>query len=192
MTLHVHEAHAEDETAVLGLITAALATYGRWSPGWTLPLSAEQRERTRWRTIDPAVRWLVASLDERPAGVCRWVSTERAALSLLMVDPSCWEVGVGSALHDATLRAMAEEGWRTARLTVPEGNTRARLFYEHRGWQATGKSLRAHAWLGFPMVQYSRLISAQRGTGQDHGPSATISEGQILGSTAIGRRTPQP
>jgi len=41
---------------------------------------------------------------------------------------------VGSALHDAALAVLAEEGYRTAGLWVIAANERARRMYERRGW----------------------------------------------------------
>lgn len=157
-TVEVREARDDDETAVIGVAMAALATYSQWSPGWRVPRNAADSERARWRKIDPAVRWLVASREGDPVGVCRWISARPAALSLLAVHPSCWDAGIGSALHDAVLGAMREESRRTVRLNVPEANARARIFYERRGWRVACRLPRTHAWLGFPMLRYARAV----------------------------------
>jgi GNAT superfamily N-acetyltransferase len=48
---------------------------------------------------------------------------------------------VGSRLHDAALAEARSLGYHALTLWVLEGNTRARAFYEARGWTADGKRL---------------------------------------------------
>jgi GNAT superfamily N-acetyltransferase len=157
VALQLRAAVAEDEASVLGVIRAALESYHRWSGGWVAPADLDEHERVRWRSRDPA-KWLVALLGMRVVGVCRWVEGESPTLSLLMVEPGSWGAGVGSALHARALASMAASGARSARLTVPEGNLRARCFYERNEWCRTATPVRLHEWLDLPMVEYARLL----------------------------------
>jgi GNAT superfamily N-acetyltransferase len=160
MTLQVRSAVSADEGEVIGVIRAAMVTYERWCPGWPSPTDVEDRERARWHTRDPVATWLVACMTERVVGVIRWVGGEPATLSLLMVDPEFWNAGVGSALQADALHGMAHDGSQTVRLTVPEGNGRARRFYERHGWRKTDAPPRAHPWLGLHMLEYARSVCA--------------------------------
>jgi GNAT superfamily N-acetyltransferase len=59
-------------------------------------------------------------------------------LNALYVLPDEWGSGVGSRLHDAAVAKLGELG-PEARLWVLEANTRARAFYERRGWRLDGR-----------------------------------------------------
>lgn len=157
--LQVRRAHIHDESAAIAVILAAMGTYGRWHPGWAVPEDAEERERARWLVRDPAVSWLVACMNERVVGVSRWVKSEPAVLSLLMVHPDNWGAGVGSTLHASVSRGMIDDGLRAARLTVPEDNARARRFSEHNGWRKASTPAATHAWLELPMLEYRRAVN---------------------------------
>jgi len=59
-------------------------------------------------------------------------------LRTLFVVPEHWRTGVGSALHDRGLERLKDGGCSEARLWTLTENLQAQLFYEHRGWTATG------------------------------------------------------
>jgi ribosomal protein S18 acetylase RimI-like enzyme len=52
----------------------------------------------------------------------------------LHVLPVSWGQGVGRALHDAALTALATQGYQAAGLWVIAANRRARRMYEKREW----------------------------------------------------------
>jgi ribosomal protein S18 acetylase RimI-like enzyme len=52
--------------------------------------------------------------------------------------PIVWRRGGGSALTCAACGSLRAAGFRTATLWVMEGNQRARLFYEAKGWTPDG------------------------------------------------------
>lgn len=56
-------------------------------------------------------------------------------LQRVYVEPEWWGRGVGSALVDRALELMTGHGFRKAALQVLENNTKARAFYENRGWE---------------------------------------------------------
>jgi ribosomal protein S18 acetylase RimI-like enzyme len=56
-------------------------------------------------------------------------------LKELYVFPDHWRMGLGTALLEGVLSELKEHGARVASLEVLEPNTRARAFYEHRGFK---------------------------------------------------------
>ena len=56
----------------------------------------------------------------------------------IYLDPSVWRCGIGSALLDAGLAALREDGPTPVILWVVDGNERACRFYESRGWHFDG------------------------------------------------------
>jgi GNAT superfamily N-acetyltransferase len=151
---------AADEQAAIEVIRAAMSTYSDWCPGWSLPRDMEARERARWRTGDSSSQRLVACVGERVVGVSVSKQASIAVLSLLMVAPTAWGTEVAARLHDCVLREAAARSSIAIRLTVPEGNGRARRFYEKNGWQRTSMAARTHSWLGLPMLEYARDLTS--------------------------------
>ncbi len=54
------------------------------------------------------------------------------------VHPDRWGSQVANELMNATLSALIDDEWPTARLCVLKENGRARRFYERHGWRADG------------------------------------------------------
>jgi GNAT superfamily N-acetyltransferase len=61
-------------------------------------------------------------------------------LEQLFVLPEAQGTGAGSALHDAVLASERDAGKTVCRLWVLEANTKARAFYERRGWRPDGET----------------------------------------------------
>ena len=57
-------------------------------------------------------------------------------LAKLYVLPDYFGKGIGSALYDAAIEQMRQDGWQKLWLWVLEGNLVARRMYERRGWAA--------------------------------------------------------
>ena len=93
--------------------------------------------RERWTALLGAGehRVLVAEHDGEAVGV---VAVRRGWLDGLYVVPERWGTGVAGELHDAGLDHLRGLGVTACRLWVLEGNTRARRFYERRGWELDG------------------------------------------------------
>ena len=67
-----------------------------------------------------------------------------------------WGAGVASRLMaDAVAEARAQ-GYRAMRLFTPQGQARARRFYEREGWVQYGQPF--EAGLGIPLVEYQREL----------------------------------
>ena len=58
----------------------------------------------------------------------------------LYVVPERWGTRLADELHDRALDEVRGLGSSTCRLWVLEDNTRARRFYERRGWRENGES----------------------------------------------------
>ena len=93
--------------------------------------------RARWKEAlsDERGNVIVATRGNRIVGV---VAAKEGCLDGLYVLPGEWGSGVAARLHDAALQALVAAGATNARLWVLEDNTRARRFYERRGWRLDG------------------------------------------------------
>lgn len=54
--------------------------------------------------------------------------------------PDHWRSGLADELMDASIGALVEDGWASARLWVLAENARARRFYERQGWRGDGET----------------------------------------------------
>ena len=54
--------------------------------------------------------------------------------------PDHWGSGLADELMDASISALIDDGWTTARLWVLAENARARSFYERHGWRFDGET----------------------------------------------------
>jgi GNAT superfamily N-acetyltransferase len=95
--------------------------------------------------LDRGVRLLVAEADGEvigyaSSGAGRDDDTTAGVgeLYALYVRPAWWGRGAGSALHDAALAGLVEDGSTRATAWVLEQNARGRAFYALRGWQPDG------------------------------------------------------
>jgi L-amino acid N-acyltransferase YncA len=108
-------------------------------------LDVVQRVR-RWSAmLDLGVRLLVADAEGEVVGYASaGASRDEDAtagvgeLYALYVRPTWWGQGVGSALHDAALAGLVDEGSTQATVWVLEQNTRGRAFCEQRRWRTDG------------------------------------------------------
>lgn len=78
-------------------------------------------------------------------------------LTVINVRPDRWSRGVGGALLAAVDAGLAAMGYREQVLWVLTGNTRARRWYEHRGWHPDGGTLHAvYDGVVFDQVRYRK------------------------------------
>jgi putative acetyltransferase len=87
----------------------------------------------RWREFPGTV--LAAERDGAVVGIA---GVEQCWLHGFYVRPEWWGSGVADELHAAALEAMAD--CPELKLWVLEENTRARRYYEKRGWRRNGES----------------------------------------------------
>lgn len=103
-------------------------------------VSAESWEEWLARPV-PRTAMFVAEVDgelvgfalvgpaEQPSG-----AGELGELKAIYLLAEFWGRGIGHRMHRAALTALAELGYRRARLTVLAGNRRTRAFYRRQGW----------------------------------------------------------
>ena len=97
----------------------------------------EAEMRAHWieSLSQPERDTLIAEWAGRPIG---FATVSPGWLRNLFVLPAAWGQGAGAALHDDAVALLRRHGVG-AHLWVLEQNTRARRFYEHRGWRHDGK-----------------------------------------------------
>ena len=127
-----------DEAEVLFEIqkAASLAGLGHIFPADRFPYPDEP-VRERWLAVvaEPSHQALVAETDGDAVGVA---AIDGDWLNGFYVRPEWWGGQVAPALHDATVDVIRGSGAARAHLWVLEANTRARQFYERRGWRENG------------------------------------------------------
>ena len=89
------------------------------------------RSRSRRRGADR--RRATTSLSARRASTAGW-------LEGLYVVPERWGTGLADELHGRALELVRALGSPSCKLWVLEDNTRARRFYERRGWRENGET----------------------------------------------------
>jgi RimJ/RimL family protein N-acetyltransferase len=119
----------------------------------------------RWsdELADPATAVYV-STDEAGA-ITGFAATRGSELLHFGTSPSTWGSGLAGELHDAVLGAFAKAaptGVTLIRLRVFEANTRARRFYEKRGWVTTGRRSRTSFSPHPELLEYARGLTADR------------------------------
>jgi GNAT superfamily N-acetyltransferase len=142
------------------IVQTGFESYREFAPrDWTPPDVAADRDRRAEVFADPATWTLIAFSEGVPAGhvaflparvppteesrvgwSARAVIPGLAYLWQLFVLPEWWGCGVAPLLHDAAIAQIRAEGYDEARLFTPSLQTRARRFYEHRGWLAQAET----------------------------------------------------
>ena len=95
--------------------------------------------RARWTEAlaDPAALVVVAEVEREPVGL---LCVRPDWLDGLYVVPEQWGTGVADVLHARALEIVRGLGSESCHLWVLEDNTRARRFYERRGWRGNGRT----------------------------------------------------
>jgi GNAT superfamily N-acetyltransferase len=143
-----------DVDLIGAIVQAGFESYREFAPrDWTPPDVAADRDRRAEVFADPGTWALIALSEGVPTGhvaflparvppteeaPVRWTARAvipgLAYLWQLFVLPEWWGSGVAPLLHDAATAQMRAEGYSDARLLTPSLQTRARRFYERRGW----------------------------------------------------------
>ena len=155
-TIETRRGTAADVDSVLADVQSGFDSYVAFAPlGWQPPRIAAERERTAKRIADPDTWVLLALVEGGTVGHVGIMSARErspadkpsdrlvrplipglAHLWQLFVLPEWWGRGVGALLHERAVVEMRDRGYREARLFTPSLHTRARGFYERRGWRA--------------------------------------------------------
>ena len=78
-------------------------------------------------------------------------------LGHLFVTPSHWGRGTAPALLGDAMAAARARGFTAMRLFTPEGQSRARRFYEREGFRTAGRP--REVGLGIPVCEYRRPLT---------------------------------
>jgi L-amino acid N-acyltransferase YncA len=127
-------------------VDAWRAAYADIVPAETLrTLDVGQRVRGWLALLDRGVRLLVAEVDgdvvgyaSSGAGRDEDATAGAGELYALYVRPTWWGRGFGSALHDAALTGLVDDGSTRATAWVLEQNDPGRAFCASRGWRPDG------------------------------------------------------
>jgi GNAT superfamily N-acetyltransferase len=128
---------AADEAEVLFEIqkAASLAGLGHIFPADRFPYP-DDAVRERWREVVALPNQaLIAEAHGDAVGVA---AIEGDWLNGFYVRPEWWGSDVAPALYEAAVDLIRGSGASAAHLWVLEANTRARRFYERRGWRENG------------------------------------------------------
>lgn len=106
---------------------------------WTELLTQPQAGQSVWLArrdglAEPAIAGFAVIGASRDPGAGSTVGELRA----IYVHPACWRLGIGTALHDTSIKGLLAGGFTEATLWVLDGNTRAETFYRRAGWVADG------------------------------------------------------
>lgn len=160
-------ASERDRDGVVGVFLACWRrSYDLVLPPGVITAMTEQQARELWT---PLVRnrpggALVAHAGDDIVGITRWTLDEPAttgSIGSLYVDPDHQGAGVGGALLERAVAAIAGSGASQATLWVFEPNRAARDFYDHHGFRPDGTA-RVEAEFGVPEIQLARPL--------DHAP----------------------
>ena len=107
--------------------------------------TAELVERWRGDLVKSAPhRWWVAEHTGKVVGFVGIgpsrdpVDATTGELDTIAVDPSCWGLGIGTALASLAFRHLVADGYDEAIVWTVEGYERGVAFYEEMGWKRDG------------------------------------------------------
>jgi GNAT superfamily N-acetyltransferase len=157
-----------DADALMVTVAEGFESYRAFAPSdWEPPDMALEGTRMRAQLEQPGTWCEVAVVGEEIAGHVAFMPARShplgaavdeavAHLWQLFVRRDHWGSGAaGRLLADAVAEAGAR-GFRTMRLFTPEGQARARRFYEREGWTVHGAPF--DGGLGIPLVEYRREL----------------------------------
>ena len=155
--LRVRRPRPRDVPALHDFLTAGIKGYQAFAPAdWEPPLQSGHAkiERTLSELAQPRTYSRMAESDGRIVGFVHWCEPDPPVdirLRYLFVAEPLWGTGLAQELHDRSVDAMDAS---TARLFTPTSHSRARRFYERRGWHL--HDCLEDSPLGLPVVEYRR------------------------------------
>jgi GNAT superfamily N-acetyltransferase len=127
-------------------------------PGWEPP-SFDREVATIRDRMGGVDAWAQLAFDgEEPAGHVGLLADPAPAtvyLWQLFIRPAYWGSGLAGRLHAAFLAESRARGYERARLRTPEGQARARRFYERNAWETDGLPTFEDV-LGLDLLVYTR------------------------------------
>jgi len=153
-------AGSADAETLMQTMAIGFEGYRAFAPqGWRPPEPVAELGRIADRLGEPGTWALLAEAGGEPAGHVAFFAqagTEGSAhLWQLFVRPPWWGAGLGRELLGRALEEARAQGYERMRLFTPEGQTRARAFYEREGFEAVGPAA-FDPKIGFEIMQYAR------------------------------------
>jgi GNAT superfamily N-acetyltransferase len=160
----VRPGSAADADALIATLAEGFDSFRDFAPpGWEPPdmeaegarMGAELAKPGTWievAEVGGAVAGHVAFMRARTHPLGHGLDDDVAHLWQLFVRREFWGAGVASRLMADALAEARAQGYRAMRLFTPEGQGRARRFYEREGWVLHGEPF--EAGLGIPLVEY--------------------------------------
>ena len=162
-------AEPADAAAISAILGEAFEGYRSWAPSdWAPPVLTQAGVARFADALGRSDVWCLLALDdERVIG--------HVALSLFsMEDPgpppvgtiNLWQLfvrpawqgrGVATWLLEAAAGEARQRGFTRMRLWTPQGQSRARRFYEREGWTFTG-GVHEDSPFGLPVVEYTLTL----------------------------------
>jgi GNAT superfamily N-acetyltransferase len=162
-------AEPADAAAISAILGEAFEGYRSWAPSdWAPPVPTETDVARFADALGRSDVWCLLALEHRHA-------IGHVALSLrTMEDPepplvgtiNLWQLfvrpawhgrGIATWLMGAAASEARHRGFTRMRLWTPQGQSRARRFYEREGWTLTG-SVHEDSPFGLPVVEYTRTL----------------------------------
>ena len=165
----VRPGSAADAEALIVTLAEGFDSFRAFAPpGWEPPDMEAETARMRTELAKPdtwvevaevggAVAGHVAFMPARSHQRGHAMAEDVAHFWQLFVRREFWGAGVASRLMADAVAEARVQGYRAMRLFTPEGQARARRFYEREGWVQHGEPF--EAGLGIPLVEYRRELA---------------------------------
>jgi len=166
----VRPGSAADADVLMATVAEGFDGYRAFAPpGWEPPDMRIEVVRMRALLDEPDTWCEVAEAQGEMAGHVAFmparahplgaaVGDDMAHLWQLFVRRPHWGSGAASRLLADALAEAGARGFRAMRLFTPEGQARARRFYEREGFAQHGEPF--DGGLGIPLVEYRRELGA--------------------------------
>jgi GNAT superfamily N-acetyltransferase len=158
-----------DAAAVIALLSDGFESYREFAgQEWQPPVPGREEELVTEQFLGDERIWYAIAEDEHGhAGQCAFTPayTRRQMKGdpipglghflQLFVRRDLWGSGLAGDLHDRAIAEMRARRYSRARLLTPEGQARARAFYERRGWRPGPLSIEDPVDPnGLPVIEY--------------------------------------
>jgi GNAT superfamily N-acetyltransferase len=166
--LTIRPAELADSPVLAETVRQGFETYRAFlPPGWDPPPEEFERSRIEER-LDAGAWCRMAFAGAEPAGHVAFLAArertgERAVIPglahlwMLFIRRPWWGSGLAPHLLSLAVAEAADREYSEMRLFTPDGQARARRFYEREGWSTDGVVI-PEPMLGFDLVEYRRAL----------------------------------